>query len=131
MLAVYNGHPLLKYTNEGVDLEMLSDFPLVFFERDVGTALYDEIISLLANVGVVPTISQEAGEAMTILGLVAAGLGVSIVTESFIRMKLDGVQYLPLANNPAYSEVWLVKHKNRNNNPAAKRLTNLLISNIV
>ncbi|CAM3872611.1 LysR family transcriptional regulator [Xenorhabdus thuongxuanensis] len=131
MLAVYDDHPLLKYANEGVNLEMLSDYPLVFFERDVGTALYDEIISLLANVGVVPTISQEAGEAMTILGLVAAGLGVSIITESFIRMKLDGVQYLPLANNPAYSEVWLVKHKNYNNSAAADRLTHLLISNIV
>ncbi|MBC8953571.1 DNA-binding transcriptional activator TdcA [Xenorhabdus sp. PB62.4] len=131
MLAVYDGHPLLKYANEGVNLEMLSDYPLVFFERDVGTALYDEIIALLANAGVTPMISQEAGEAMTILGLVAAGLGISIITESFTRMKLDGVQYIPLANNPAYSEVWLVKHKNYNNSAAAARLTNLLISNIV
>ncbi len=135
MLAVYDDHPLLQYANEGVSLEMLSDYPLVFFERDVGTALYDEIISLLANAGVTPMISQEAGEAMTILGLVAAGLGISIITESFTRMKLDGVQYIPLANNPACSEVWLVKHKNfnknYNNSAAAARLTNLLISNIV
>ncbi|OTA20101.1 DNA-binding transcriptional activator TdcA [Xenorhabdus beddingii] len=131
MLAVYDGHPLLAYANEGVNLEMLSDYPLVFFERDVGTALYDEIISLLANAGVTPVISQEAGEAMTILGLVAAGLGISIITESFTRMKLDGVQYLPLAQNPTYSEVWLVKHKNYNNGAAVDRLTHLLISNIL
>ncbi|PHM45412.1 DNA-binding transcriptional activator TdcA [Xenorhabdus mauleonii] len=131
MLAVYDGHPLLEYAENGVDLAMLSEYPLVFFERDVGTALYDEIISLLANAGVTPTISQEAGEAMTILGLVAAGLGVSIITESFTRMKLDGVQYLPLTNNTVYSEVWLVRHKNHHNNgAAADNLTNLLISNI-
>ncbi|MDX7998453.1 LysR family transcriptional regulator [Xenorhabdus sp. Reich] len=131
VLAVYDGHPLLKYADKGVDLSMLSGYPLVFFERDVGTALYDEIISLLANAGVTPMISQEAGEAMTILGLVAAGLGISIVTESFTRMKLDGVQYLPLVNNPTYSEVWLVKRINRNNSPAANRLTDLLFSNIL
>ncbi|CDH24061.1 putative transcriptional regulator with periplasmic binding protein domain (LysR family) [Xenorhabdus bovienii str. kraussei Becker Underwood] len=131
MLAVYDGHPLLNYANEGISLEMLSGYPLVFFERDVGTALYDEIISLLANAGVTPMISQEAGEAMTILGLVAAGLGISIITESFTRMKIDGVQYLHLANAPACSEVWLVNHKNRQNSAAVDRLTNLLISNIV
>ncbi|MBD2781379.1 LysR family transcriptional regulator [Xenorhabdus szentirmaii] len=130
VLAVYDGHPLLKYADEGVNLAMLSGYPLVFFERDVGTALYDEIISLLANAGVTPTISQEAGEAMTILGLVAAGLGISIVTESFIRMKLAGIQYLPLANNSIYSEVWLVKHKSQHNSRAADRLTDLLLSNI-
>ncbi|AOM42814.1 LysR family transcriptional regulator [Xenorhabdus hominickii] len=128
MLAVYDDHPLLRYADKGVELEMLSDYPLVFFERDVGTALYDEIIALLANAGVTPIISQEAGEAMTILGLVAAGLGISIITESFTRMKLDGVQYLPLANNPAYSEVWLVKHKSCNNSAAADRMTDLLIA---
>ncbi|WP_086956416.1 LysR family transcriptional regulator [Xenorhabdus innexi] len=129
MLAVYDGHPLLEYTNQGITVEMLSDYPLVFFERDVGTALYDEIIALFASAGVSPMISQEAGEAMTILGLVAAGLGISIVTESFTPMKIDGVRYIPLANAPAYSEVWLVNHKNIQNSPAAERLITLLLSN--
>ncbi|PHM54448.1 DNA-binding transcriptional activator TdcA [Xenorhabdus sp. KK7.4] len=130
MLAVYDGHPLLECVNEGITIKMLSEYPLVFFERDVGTALYDEIIALFISAGVSPMISQEAGEAMTILGLVAAGLGVSIVTESFIRMKIDGVQYIPLAHTSVHSEVWLVNHKKRQNNPAVERLTELLLSNI-
>ncbi|OCA52911.1 LysR family transcriptional regulator [Photorhabdus namnaonensis] len=131
MLAVYDGHPLLEYAPQGIKLEMLADYPMVFFEREVGTALYDEIMTLLAQAGVIPMISQEAGEAMTILGLVSAGLGVSVVTESFTRMKVDGVQYIPLVSNHSCSEVWLVNHKNRPISAAADRLINLLISNIL
>ncbi|ETS30827.1 LysR family transcriptional regulator [Photorhabdus temperata] len=131
MLAVYDGHPLLEYAQLGIKLDMLAGHPLVFFEREVGTALYDEIVTLLAQAGVTPMISQEAGEAMTILGLVSAGLGISVVTESFTRMKVDGVQYIPLADNQSFSEVWLVNHKSRPVSAAADRLTRLLISNIL
>ena len=34
---------------------------------------------------------------MTIIGLVSAGLGVSILPASFARVRVDGVRYLPLA----------------------------------
>ena len=131
MVAVYEGHPLLEYADVGIDIEQLANYPLVFFERDVGTALYDEINQLLTSAGVVPKISQEAGEAMTILGLVSAGMGISIITESFTRMKVDGVKYIKLANINASSEVWLVYNTRRTLPAAAKKLTNLLMSNIV
>ena len=131
MLAVYEGHPLLAYEENGVDIKQLAAYPLVFFEREVGTALYDEINPLLASEGIVPTISQEAGEAMTILGLVSAGMGISIITESFTRMKIDGVRYLKLANIQATFEVWLVYNTRRTAPAAAKKLTELLLHNIV
>ncbi|ETT03282.1 LysR family transcriptional regulator [Providencia sp. PROV188] len=131
MVAVYEGHPLLAFEESGVDIKQLAAYPLVFFEREVGTALYDEINQLLASEGVVPTISQEAGEAMTILGLVSAGMGISIITESFTRMKIDGVRYLKLANIQATSEVWLVYNTRRTPPAAAKKLTELLLHNIV
>ncbi|KPD02781.1 LysR family transcriptional regulator [Moellerella wisconsensis] len=131
MLAVYEGHPLLAYESSHVDIALLADYPLIFFERDVGTALYDEILHLLTAAGVTPTISQEAGEAMTILGLVAAGMGISIITQSFTRMKVDGVRYLKLSDKTATSEVWLVSNKQRSIPAAAQKLTDLLVNNIV
>ncbi|HEI8862499.1 TPA: LysR family transcriptional regulator [Morganella morganii] len=130
MLAVYDDHPLMKYLKTGIPLEMLTGVPLVFFERDVGTALYDEIINLLKKAGVTPVIAQEAGEAMTILGLVSAGLGISLVTESFTRMKVDGVRYIHLAENQAFSEVWLVYHKHNTLSPAGQRLIEMLKNNV-
>lgn len=131
MVAVYEGHPLLKYENIGVDISLLADYPLVFFEREVGTALYDEINNLLKSAGVTPKIAQEAGEAMTILGLVSAGMGISIITESFTRMKIDGVKYIKFSNIGAVSEVWLVYNTRRALPAAAKKLTDMLIKNIV
>ncbi len=131
MLAVYDGHPLLEYEESGVDIALLAKYPLIFFEREVGTALYDEIMNLLTTASVTPTIAQEAGEAMTILGLVAAGMGISIITESFTRMKVDGVRYVKLANSTATSEVWLVSNKNRVLPTSVQKLTDLLINNMV
>ncbi|MCW2254634.1 DNA-binding transcriptional LysR family regulator [Providencia alcalifaciens] len=131
MVAVYEGHPLLQYEKTGVDISLLADYPLVFFEREVGTALYDEINNLLTSAGVTPKIAQEAGEAMTILGLVSAGMGISIITESFTRMKIDGVKYIKFSNIGAVSEVWLVYNARRALPTAAKKLTDLLIKNIV
>ncbi|EKT63251.1 LysR family transcriptional regulator [Providencia burhodogranariea] len=131
MVAVYEGHPLLMYEQTGVDIRLLADYPLVFFEREVGTALYDEINHLLTSAGVTPKITQEAGEAMTILGLVSAGMGISIVTESFTRMKIDGVKYINFSNIDAVSEVWLVYNTRRVLPAAAKTLTDLLIKNMV
>ena len=45
---------------------------------------------------------------MTILGLVATGLGVSILPASFARARLADVVWLPLREEDALSEVWLV-----------------------
>lgn len=131
MVAVYEGHPLLEFEHEGVNIEQLAKYPLIFFEKDVGTALYDEINQLLKSAGIEPTISQEAGEAMTILGLVSAGMGISIITKSFTRMKIDGVRYIKLANVSASSEVWLVYNTRRTLPAAAQELMKLLITNIV
>ena len=105
---------------------MLTGVPLVFFERDVGTALYDEIINLLKKRVSHRLSPREAGEAMTILGTGLCGLGVSLVTESFTRMKVDGVRYIHLAENQAFSEVWLVYHKHNTLSPAGQRLIEML-----
>lgn len=45
---------------------------------------------------------------MAILGLVATGLGVSILPASFRRAKLNEIFWLELSEPDARSEVWLV-----------------------
>ena len=47
----------------------------MFFPRSYGTGLYDQVIALTRQAGFSPRIAQEASEAMTIIGLVSAGLG--------------------------------------------------------
>ncbi|HGM5489260.1 TPA: LysR family transcriptional regulator [Serratia fonticola] len=127
LAVVPNGHPLTLKAPGTLRFSDLALEPFVFFSREVGTALYDEILALLATAGIAPYITQEVGEAMTIIGLVAAGLGISILPMSFGRVKIDGVTYLPLAEPEAMTEVWLVHHRSRPLTAAAKALMVLML----
>lgn len=127
LAVVPNGHPLTHKAPGTLRFADLAQEPFVFFSREVGTALYDEILALLASAGIAPYITQEVGEAMTIIGLVAAGLGISILPTSFGRVKIDGVTYLPLAEPEAMTEVWLVHHRNRPLTAAARTLMALML----
>lgn len=79
-----------------VSLTELAEEPFVFFDPHVGTGLYDDILGLMRRYNLSPTITQEVGEAMTIIGLVAAGLGVSILPASFKRVQMSEMRWVPL-----------------------------------
>ena len=83
----------------------------MFFPRSYGSGLYAQFLSLARQAGFSPHIAQEAGEAMTIIGLVAAGLGVSVLPASFQWMRIEGVVYRPLLDPGATTAVWLVQRK--------------------
>ncbi len=103
---VHRAHPLAQ--QQSISLQALANEPFVFFDPQVGTALYSDILALLQRHNIQPWINQEVGEAMTILGLVATGLGVSILPASFQRVRLAEVVWLPLEEQDALSEMWLV-----------------------
>ncbi|PPA04900.1 LysR family transcriptional regulator, partial [Pseudomonas sp. MWU12-2312b] len=81
-------HPLVKDSEEGLFLSALALEPFVFFPRSYGSGLYAQLLSLARDAGFSPHFAQEAGEAMTIIGLVAAGLGVSVLPASYQRMRI-------------------------------------------
>jgi DNA-binding transcriptional LysR family regulator len=118
-------HPLVAGSEEGLFLSALALEPFVFFPRSYGSGLYTQLLSLARDAGFSPHFAQEAGEAMTIIGLVAAGLGVSVLPASYRRMRIDGVVYRPLLDPEAISAVWLVQRKDQNS-PMAKAFVELL-----
>lgn len=124
LAMVHRDHPLAG--SRSISLKQLAQEPFVFFDPHVGTGLYDDIIGLLRRYNIVPYITQEVGEAMTIIGLVSAGLGVSILPASFQRIRLSDVVWLPIDEPEAQSELWLVWPKHRELSEAAKRISALL-----
>ncbi|HBP94552.1 MAG TPA: LysR family transcriptional regulator, partial [Pantoea agglomerans] len=94
-----------------------------------GTALYSDILALLHRYHIKPFITQEVGEAMTILGLVATGLGVSILPASFRRARLADLVWLPLTEEDAISELWLVWSAGREINAQMENMMALLRRN--
>ncbi len=105
-------HPRAAGSEDGLAIAALAEEPFVFFPRSYGTGLYDQVIALTRQAGFSPRIAQEASEAMTIIGLVSAGLGVSILPASFRRTRVDGVVYRTLSDPEATTAVWLVRRQN-------------------
>jgi DNA-binding transcriptional LysR family regulator len=88
------GHPL--GASRRVRLAALAGEPFVLFPRAVAPTLYDQVNALCAAAGFAPRVTQEAQEWLTIVGLVEAGLGVSLVPASFRRLRWGRVVYRPL-----------------------------------
>lgn len=90
-----------------VPLRMLKDEPFVHFPREVAPALYDQIAAMCQRAEFSPRVVQEAREWLTIVGLVEAGLGVSLVPASFRRLVWGEVQYRPLGLPREFTTVYV------------------------
>lgn len=122
---VHRAHSLAG--RERISVSELANEPFVFFDPQVGTALYTEILTLLHHYQIEPNIAQEVGEAMTIIGLVSTGLGVSILPASFRRVRLADVVWIPLQEEDALSQVWLVWSKLRERPAVMSAMMSLLL----
>ncbi|MFI8316998.1 LysR family transcriptional regulator [Kosakonia cowanii] len=125
LAMIPRNHPLA--TRTAVSLHELAQEPFVFFDPHVGTGLYDDILSLMRRYQLTPRIAQEVGEAMTIIGLVAAGLGVSILPASFHRVQLSEMCWIPIVEEDAVSEMWLVWSKHQEQGAGAARFKQQLL----
>ncbi len=96
--AVPEGHPLASLSR--VPLRRLATEPLVLFPREQAPGFHDLLMDSLAGAGAAPRVIQYAPEMLTIIGLVAAGTGVSLVPASVQRLALDGVAYRPVSGAP-------------------------------
>lgn len=74
----------------------LKDFAsesFILFPRRQGPGSYDQIITECQRAGFTPKLAQEGNEMQSMLGLVAAGLGVSLVPSSLQNLRRPGVVY--------------------------------------
>lgn len=124
--VVHKDHPLAG--NRRISLRQLRDEPFIFFDHQGGTALYSEILGLLRRYQITPEITLEVGDAMAILGLVATGLGVSILPSSFRRARLSEVVWLELSEADARSELWLVWSAQRQMTAPLRHMLELMSS---
>jgi DNA-binding transcriptional LysR family regulator len=92
-----------------VRMEQLKDEAFVMYPANAGTGIYPQIFRLCREAGFVPRIGQVAGEASTIIGLVAAGCGVSVLPASFDRIRMDGVCYRQIADEGADTRLLLAQ----------------------
>jgi DNA-binding transcriptional LysR family regulator len=79
-----------------VAMRALADDDFILFPRVLAQGLYDLVIDACQRAGFTPRIAQEAVQMQTILGLVAAGLGVALVPACMAKLGRPDVKYLAL-----------------------------------
>jgi DNA-binding transcriptional LysR family regulator len=84
-----------------IALPDLAGEPFVFFPYAQGPALHARVMTACRKVGFLPKLAQEARQMHTILSLVAAGMGVSLVPDGARTMRIEGVRFLSLTGAPA------------------------------
>ncbi|VFR55044.1 LysR family transcriptional regulator YnfL [plant metagenome] len=109
--ALRADHPLASRHPDSLPLAALAGEPFVFFPRSFGTGLYDQLLTLARRAGFTPNIVQEASETLIIIGLVAAGMGVTVLPETYRRTRMEGVTYRRLEDEGATSAMWLVTRR--------------------
>jgi DNA-binding transcriptional LysR family regulator len=120
-------HPLAK-RGRSVPLKALADEPFVFFPRGSGTSLYDQVFALCRKAGFIPRIDQEAGGNATILGLVAVGLGITILPTSLRGIAVADVACRDLSPAGVPTSMWLI-HRRHDQSPASKTFVALAAAN--
>lgn len=99
-VAVNVRHPLAE--REVLSLAELSEEGFIGYPDDAGTGLTVLLHRLCLSAGFQPKVVQEAREATTQIGLVAAGLGVAVLPSPLECVHIEGVHYLPLSDPGAY-----------------------------
>ncbi|NID14064.1 LysR family transcriptional regulator [Luteibacter yeojuensis] len=118
-------HPLAR-RKRPLHMEELAEESFIVFTRAAGTGIHDQLLTMCRNAGFVPRIAQEAGESSTMIGLVAAGMGVAILPRSLRQVQVDGVAYVGIASPDAASALY-VAHRRDDDSPLVKAFTKLML----
>jgi len=106
----------LAAATEPIPLEALAEDRFVLRPRGPGAAFFEQVFELCAHAGFVPRVVQEATEPPTILGMVAAGIGLSIAPASLQAIHVEDVVWRELAlGREAVSSILLVLNTRQEN----------------
>lgn len=105
-----------------VSLAEVAAFGLVLFPTAQGPVLHAAIMDSFTRAGIEVRIVQEATRALTMLSLVASGLGAALLPESIRRLTFEGVRYAEItgATLPSLSLAMIARR--RPSHPIVRRV---------
>lgn len=95
--ALPTGHRLAR--RKRISLADLAEDPFVLYTRATGPTVFDRIVDHCRMAGFEPEVTQEAADVQTIVSLVAAGLGVSLLIAPAPRIDPEAVVYRELSDD--------------------------------
>ncbi|MCG7399884.1 MULTISPECIES: LysR substrate-binding domain-containing protein [Caballeronia] len=113
IVALPAGHALRRF--DRLELTQLHEQPFIMHSPTHGKYFYDRIMSMLVADEVKPHFTQYIDQTPTILSLVRAGLGVSILPASSQRFHYDSVEFREIAGNAVQAEMSMAWRADQDN----------------
>lgn len=118
--ALPRAHPLAA--RRSIVLAELSDDAFVLYPARPEPSVTGLIVAACAAAGFTPRLAQEVLHLQTAIGLIAAGVGVSLIPEAAARAQTGrGVAYIPLANLTVMAPL-TIAWREEDVSPAVQRL---------
>ena len=114
MVVLPVDHPL-NLKPGPIPISRLRNEHFVLRPRGSGTGFYEQVFSLCGEAGFAPLIAQEATEATTTLGLVAAGVGITVAPQALQSIRVHDVVWRELAETQTASRIVLICNKGSSN----------------
>lgn len=96
IVALPIDYPVIE--QENIDLNVLKNEKFIVSPPNISAGLYSAIVDTCKQHGFTPQIGQQAPQIISILSLVAANLGISLVPESTKQLRIEGIKYKYLKN---------------------------------
>jgi DNA-binding transcriptional LysR family regulator len=107
-----------------VRLTDLADEPFIALRDPDGIGLAHHVSTLCARAGFTPRLDLRVDNATSIVGLVAAGFGVSVVPAALAQIGLSNVAFLEMDDPDAHTEL-LIVHRPADMSPLKLRFLEL------
>jgi len=95
-------------SKDQVALIELADELFVMKPRQVGPELYRTVLAACEKAGFRPKMGQETPQLATVISLIAANLGVSLIPSSMQHIRANGVEYRPIRGETPHVSLTLV-----------------------
>jgi DNA-binding transcriptional LysR family regulator len=125
LIAAVSARHALAARTRPLDPARLEKERFIVFPRRLAPGLFDATIGVCRQAGFTPAVAQEAVQMQTILGLVAAGLGIALVPACMATLQRPDVRYLKLASGGGTVETAAQWHT-QNKSPALQSLVSEL-----
>jgi len=113
IVALPAGHALCRF--DRLELAQLNEQAFIMHSPTHGKYFHDRIVSMLVTDEVKPHFTQYIDQTPTILSLVRAGLGVSILPASSQRFHYDNVEFREIAGNTVQAEMSMAWRSDQDN----------------
>ncbi|WP_260600351.1 LysR substrate-binding domain-containing protein [Sphingomonas endolithica] len=110
VVAMPANHPLVDASADPTTAD-LRDAEFILYRNDFASGFNSLFKQLCSRAGYVPKVVQEVTGPFTLLGLVSAGLGITIVTPTLGSLHPENIVFRPLSDPEAFSRLWMLRRQ--------------------